>query len=275
MVQPSFRFYKPKAALLFLSTLLAQVNFSEGPLLQSGQYYAKMAAQAYSTEEVFDGDGVISKSYNRFTGYRYTLEGDAGINSFNTVGIVAGFTTVKESLDGKTEGFSDLELTLKHAFIRKINFLFCMEGKLYIPLQDDYRPAVRFGSFGAGLMLFLAVRETLFDYPCMASFGAGFDSFRDTAEDIVKVRLRAAACPLIGFSLRGTLKLDYGLQNGSYQPSRSLVDYNTNYRLLRGDFELICEPRPCLQVAVGFFDNFWGRHVGSGGGIQGWLASSF
>lgn len=241
--------------ITLLSCALPWPLSSEGPLLLKGQYYLKLTGQKYDTGQVFDRGGIIWKSYNHFSGNRFLLEGDVGLDQNNTVSLIAGYTSVNEELDGKTEGFSDLELTLKHAFIRKDNFLCCLEGKLYIPLQDEYRPAVRFGTSGLGAMLFVALRENFHYYPLMVSFGAGFDVFQKTAEDVVKMRVRAAICPLNALAFRTTVKLDYGLKNGRLLPNRSLVDYNPNYRLLRGEIELIYQPSRCWQVAIGFFDN--------------------
>lgn len=241
--------------------------YSSGPLLQKDQYYTKFSLLNHKTDHVFDNQGVVRNNCNHFRQTKYILESDIGLSDRDTLSQKFGFVRVKEELDGTTEGFTDYQIVLKHAFIKKTNQILSLETLFNLPLKG-YKPAVRYGNFGMGLMLFYGTRQSILSYPFLFSFGAGGVHYSHVA-DFLKLYSRLTVCPTSLCSLRATFRLDYGLNNGKHIINRSLVDLNPNARVLRGDFEVLIRPMSCVELTFGYFNNFWGRNVGSGGGFMG------
>lgn len=248
--------------------------FAEGPLLLKNQVYTKLSWQNYSTDRVFDREGHVRDNCNHFLQNKYCFEADYGITNEDTISGIFGFTRVEEKLDGTTEGFNDCRLFLKHAFIKERHQILSLEAMLTIPVKG-YVPAVRYGDFGAGLMLYYGVSGCLNSYPVLLSLGAGGAHYTNVAEDFLKFYTRLALCPINRITLRTTFRLDYGLNNGKHLCNASLVDFNPNERVLRGEFEIIYKPLCCLEFTAGYFSNLWGRNVGYGGGFIGSMAFCF
>jgi hypothetical protein len=258
---------------LFFS-LLPLLLFAEGPLLHEDQIYTKFSWQNYKTDEVFDCEGVVRENCNHFLQNKYILQGDVGLNEMNTLSHVFGYIRAEEELDGNTGGFTDFRVTLKHAFIRTTTKVLSLEIMANIPLAGHYEPAVRFGNLGTGLMLFYAFQDSVYSWPLLVSLGAG-GAIYYRIEDFLKVYARFTLCPTGLVALRATFHLDYGLNNGKHLMNASLVDFNPNERVLRGDFDLVIRPISCLEITVGYFNNFWGRNVGYGGGFIGTIGYYF
>lgn len=254
-------------AIIFICLLIGMRLFGEGPILEQDQWYTKFSYQNYSTRHIFDNKGVIRDNYNLFLQNKYRIEADLGLTDKNTLSQQLGFTKVTEQLDGSTEGFTDYQFILKTAFIKQTNQILALETNFNLPLCGDYKPAVRFGNFGAGLMLFYGKRHFINSYPLMTSVGAGFEYFNHIPEDFLKLYARSCFCLNDWLALRATFRLFYGLNNGKHVIDRSLVDFNPNVRLLRAEFEAIVQPINCLEISFGAFINVWGRNVGSGSGF--------
>ena len=249
--------------------------FAEGPILEKSQWMTKFTYQNYRTHHIFDNKGIIRNNYNPFLQNQYGMEIDFGLTDCDTLKQKLSFIKVDEELDGSTQGLSDYEFVLKHAFIKQKNQLLALETQFNLPLSGDYKPAVRFGNFGGGLMLYYAQLNHIQSFPLLLSVGAGAMFYIHIPEDFLKMYARCVFCPCEWLALRATFRLDYGLNNGRDILNKSLVDFNPNEKLFRGEFEVLIEPMSCLQLSIGYFINSWGRNVGAGGGLMGSLAYYF
>lgn len=263
------------AALFLFFILIFQSAYGEGPLLENNQKILKFTLQNYPTSHVFDSDGAIRNNHNPFLQNKYLLQADYGLSDKDTLSQHLGFVRVKEQLDGTTEGFTDYELILKHAFIKQYRQILVLETAVNLPLCGDYKPAVRYGNFGFSAMLFYALKRAIYSTPLLISFGAGGMYYNHIPEDFLKLYFRLAICPTSYLAFRTTFRLDYGLRNGKKIIDQSLVDLNPNARFLRGDLEAIIRPLECLELSLGVFRNFWGQNNGSGGGFIGHASYCF
>lgn len=222
----------------------------------------------YSTKHFWNEKGDRMEAFNHFRRDKVTLYGEYGLPCGDFLTFQTSFSRIKETLNGNTSGFGDLELGWLHLFSCNEERVLAVEVLGIVPIAK-YRPALRYGRLGGEVALLYSMNIELSQWPGFYTARLGFRGYTGFPSDQVRGDFTVGVYPCPRLLLLGNAHLEYGLFTGRPRLDSSNIAFNPNYRLLKTQVVGVYQVVNHLDVALGYFRHVWGRNVGIGDGVFG------
>lgn len=238
-------------------------------VLDQWQVSLDVAYEKWDTDEFWNKSGKKRSAANDFEKKEAKALLEFGLTRCDTLSVRSSWARFDESINGRTFGFTDLEIGWKRTLYQKDHHLISGQIVILIPFESDYEPPLRYGRNGAEFNLLYSSGFTFCDHFGYYDGCLGYRWYKGFPSDQIRANFALGyfVCPWL--KLVAESKLEYGIFNGDDRPDASLIYLNPNYRLLRID--VLAELCPCSfsSAYVGYFRHVWGRNVGTGGGFVG------
>ena len=235
----------------------------QGHFCLSGSYWG------YSSDHFWNSNGNQCNAFNKFSKAECDLYIEYGLTSCDTLWVKDGWARISESVNGRTMGFTDVEIGWKRYLGQKWGAIISGEIVAIVPLESEHKPGLRYGRYGGEFNLLLSKGVFYRNIPARYDFCLGYRAYEGFPSD--QIRADAAATfdlsPCIHLLLAG--HLEYGLFNGHSVMNQSFFCFYSNYRLLKGQIELLFSLYKGASLFVGYQRHVWGRNVGTGGSWYG------
>ena len=227
----------------------------------------ELTYKQYETEHFWNKTGSRRSAHNDFIKREVEIYGELGITPCDTLTAKASWARAQERLNGRTFGFSDIELGWRRFLWSYASRTFAARALAIIPVETTYIPAIRYGRFGGEL-------DLLMNW-CCYDFLVGYRYYDGFPSD----QIRAEACMRWEISSRitfvGEANIEWGLFNGDSRPDASLFLFQPNYRLFKVKAEAQFKLCQYISTNVGYFQHVWGENIGTGGGFYGGIDIHF
>ncbi|HEY4831025.1 MAG TPA: hypothetical protein VIH61_00475 [Waddliaceae bacterium] len=219
----------------------------------------------YSSDHFWNANGNQRDAFNKFTKEEYVLYLEYGLTQRDTLWLKDGWARIRESVNGRTLGFADMEIGWKRYLGQKWGAAISGEIVGIIPIESEHKPGLRYGRYGGEFNLLLSKEFSYWKLPGWYDFRLGYRAYEGFPSD--QIRADAAATfnlfPCVKLLLAG--HLEYGLFNGHSIMNQSFFCLFSNYRLLKGQVELLFSLYKEASLFVGYQRHIWGKNVGTGG----------
>ena len=230
---------------------------------------------SYSASRFWDSSGRSQSAYNDFEIKEYIFSFAYGLTRCDTLSVRGGWARVEESMNGRVFGFEDCEIGWKHSLGEKWGHLMAVELVGILPVEDTYKPGVRYGEYGAEINLLMSSGFELYNRRGSYDLRAGYRAYAGFPSDQIRADGSVLFMPWPKVMLTASGHLEYGLFTGHSRTDASLFLLNPNYRLLRAQVEATFCLFKRVSPFVGYQRHVWGRNVGTGGGLYGGLQAKF
>lgn len=252
--------------LLFLSCATFKVN-SEEPhhitayLAPPGATRLLLTFSHYGTHSFWNKDGRKLPTYNHFRQNSYLVYAEHSLSDRHAVTLQEGYTTVKEPLNGNSQGFDDLELGWKYLLNETIDSALSIFVIGIIPV-GDHKSSLRYAQTGIqpSLLYSFDVNAWRYDLEFGYRYYHGFPSDQLRANIAVTNEINHS------ISIVASSKLAYGLFNGKSKHNQNNVVFHPNYRLLTAQLEIVFQILSQSSLSLGAYTHLWGQNIGAGGG---------
>lgn len=226
----------------------------------------------YSTKHFWNGHGKKLKTFNDFDRNAFLIYGEYALNCRNSFTVNAGYQEVKESLNGSSYGFEDVELGWKHLFYSNEASAFTTDLIAIIPAGDK-KSSIRYGKFGGQLSLLYSTYFCLAGKPGWIDLSAGYRVYQGFPSDQVRASLAVGYFFKSWLQAIVTSQLECGVGNGESRRNLNRIAFHPNYRLLKTKIEGVARLLPWASLSAGGFWHLWGENVGAGGGyfVGAWI----
>lgn len=248
---------------LFVIVFFPQLLFATAFLYNRGHGAIIFDGLTYKTHHFFNRHGKRCDSYNDYEQNGGYLKIEYGLTSKATVTAESSYQTICESLNGKSQGFDDTILSIRHFITRKGAYFASGEGKLIIP-SGGRKYEVRYGRWGGELSLLLSKTLSIQKGLWWWDTKLGYCFFNGYPSDQIRAQAGLGACLNSRLTFYGKALLYYGLWNGQKECD-NIIRYNANFRLLTVKIEAFIRIWRTFYLSIGTFQNVWGRNVGTGG----------
>ncbi len=221
----------------------------------------------YRTKHFWNSSGKRCESFNDFQRNAVLGHVEYGLTSWCTLAADGSYETIHESLNGKTQGFGDVEASLKNYLWCKNGHLFSTEARVIIPVAER-KTELRYGRWGGQASLLYSKKFQICGLPGWYDTKVGYRFYEGFPSDQVRAKAAVGLCLSDRFTVLTSGELQYGLFNGSTDPQNTIL-WNSNYRLFTGKVEGFFRVCGRAYLTVGGFRHLWGRNVGTGGGVFG------
>lgn len=237
-----------------------------------GEWDTLISYSYYSTDHFWNAKGKKLPTFNHFHSQSGFLYSEYAWNSCNSFWISGGYTAVRESLNGNSQGIDDVEVGWKHLLASNGTNALTAELEGIIPVGKR-KSSVRYGTGGAQASLLYSDQFFLGNFPSWYDLGLGYLYYHGGPSD----QVRAMAALGLGvnsfITFVGSSLFDCGVGNGNRHCNSNNVVFAPDYKRLSGQIECLFSIHTCSFVSLGAFAHLWGRNVGAGGGCFGgiWL----
>lgn len=220
----------------------------------------------YTTQHFWNKDGKKLPTYNHFDSKSYLMYVECALNCCNSFTLNAGYSTVKESLNGKSRGAEDCELGWKHLLCAGATSALTAQVIAIIPV-GDFKSSVRYGKFGVQADLLYSDMFCLLNRTGWYDLDIGYRAYQGFPSD------RVIANAAVGYDITSCIQMiatgecDYGIYNGHAKSNFNNVLLNPNYRLVRAKIECVARVWSHALISLGVYKHLWGRNIGTGGGF--------
>lgn len=231
-----------------------------------------LSFSSYSTKHFWNSHGKKLKAFNNFDSNAVSLYAEYALNCQNSVTFNSSYEEVKESLNGRTYGFNDVELSLKHLIFADPKSALTVDTLAIIPAGDK-KSSIRNGKFGGQISLLYSTYFCLFQRTGWIDFAAGYRMYQGFPSDQIRASLAVGYFFKSYVQMIATMKMIYGVGNGRSHHNLNHIACHPNYRLIKGKLEGVIRLLPWVSLSLGGFVHLWGQHVGSGGGyfVGSWI----
>jgi hypothetical protein len=235
----------------------------QGRFCLSGSYWK------YSSDHFWNAEGKRCDAFNKFTKEEYILYAEYGLTERDTLSLKEGWARISESVNGRTMGFADIEIGWKRSLCQKGGAFISGEIVGIIPLECDHKPGLRYGRYGGEFNWLLSKNFSYHRLIGKYDFRLGYRTYEGFPSD--QIRADAAAIFNLFSSVQLLLAghLEYGLFNGHSVMNQSFFCFYSNYRLLKGQMELLFSLYRSASLFIGYQKHIWGKNIGTGGSWYG------
>lgn len=258
--------------LIILSTgtlLGTRSNDKTARMQECGHLYLCGTYWHYSSHHFWNSKGHKKDAFNTFKKDEVQAYAEYGITWCDTLSIKEGYGRVDESLNGKTIGFTDIEIGWKRFLGQKWKTLFATELVGIIPIETQHKSGLRYGRYGVEINMIATKGFSLLQRCGWCDFRLGYRTYEGFPSDQIRADVVGTfeLFPRTRLVLGGYL--EYGLFNGHSVTDQSLFCLHSNYRLFKGRAELQFDIYKGAGIFVGYQHNIWGNNVGTNGGWYG------
>jgi hypothetical protein len=242
--------------------------------VHSASFYLDVNYLNYNTSHFWNKKGERKPTYNRFNENQVNACLAYEFNSCDLISTYASYDMIQQSLNGRSCGFSDIEVCWVHDWHRSSLGFFSTQIIGIIPSGKE-KFCLRYGRFGIEGSLLYTIPFQLFKRPGWASASLGYRVYSGFPSDQLRTDFGFLYeikpwCLLHGYS-----RLDYGVFNGKRNEPFNTVLFNPNYRLFKVRIEVLAFLTNSLYLNGGFFQHVWGENVGTGTGWFGGINFAF
>lgn len=253
--------------LLTIMVITPQILPAERYLRCKCEKYSSVKYLSYDTDHFWDRCGKHQKTYSKCDLQEVEVELAYGLTACDTLGFKGGYGFIDEELDGTHCAFNDFEVSWNHLICNHETGKYGARIIGIIPSESSYLPCLRYGKYGVEGGLFYSQYTSICN-KCTHVYGdVGYRWYEGFPSDQLRNKLGMTVCINSCFSLDINSQVEFGLFNGDSRLDQSVVLYNPNYRLWKGEVEGKFRIFRNIHLSVGYFQHFLGQNVGTGGGL--------
>lgn len=255
-------------AFLFASAdiVSAEPHHTTAYIGSPGQFDLLTSYSTYKTHHFWNKHGKKLPTLNHFQSDSYMLYMEYAINCDNSVWLNGGYSTVHESLNGKTMGVHDIEFGWKGIVCADESSAFTLQLIGTVP-PGDKKYSVRYGKYSFEADLLFSDLFSVFDECGWYDLSAGYRYYEGYPSDQIRASASLGWLVHPRLVLIASSLLDYGVFNGDNKGNSNNVIFNPNYRLLNAQIELVFSLHSLAAISLGAYQHLWGCNVGTGGGF--------
>lgn len=231
-------------------------------------------ASFYRTDHFWNEKGKRRRVHNKLDQRLFPIFVEFGVTQDDTIGLYMYNVINDESMNGKKEGFSDIELCWKRYLTSRNGYDFSLRAIGIIPTGESIQ-TVRYGRFGVELDLHCQKHFTIWDRCGWFELMGGYRYYNGFPSDQIKLNGVIGYQLFSRLRLLGAFYLDYGLFNGHAKFCGPILTLPPRFRLLTTKFYGVITITQWAEVFAGSFQNIWGENIGTGAGYFGGLSIDF
>jgi len=247
----------------FFTLNFLAMSFHFSPKLDSS---FSLEGSIYKSDTFWDSKGKKRPAYQTFKKKKLLFCLKQYVNPHTLLQIKGAYARIEETLDGRTIGLEDGEISLFHSFgnIAKCTKIF--GGiTLIIPFQRTYKPGLRYGRFGMEGGGGLCYQTSCQKIPTTFSLYSGYRLYEGFPSDQIRSAVSMSCFLHKHLQITGALFSEYGFWNGSQRIDQSHFLFNPNYRLLKGVLRLDLPLYFGCAAHAEYAEHLLGRNVGRHG----------
>ena len=235
---------------------------------KKGELNSLLSYTNYSTNRFWNEKGKKLAAHNRFRKDSYLLFTEYALGYSNSVTLNGGYARVKESLNGNSNAFEDLEIAWKHPWLQDSSSALTSQVLMVVPVGEKKR-SIRYGKYGLEADLLYSKIFCWKRWAGWTDLSFGYRYYQGFPSDQLRTMIAGGVilnkyCCLIASS-----HLDYSLRNGKARCNLNNIAFHPHYRLLDLQVELVIKAFSCGSISIGAYRHIWGQCIGIGGGYFG------
>lgn len=259
---------KASFILLFLSCLSFYSSLSSAllPSDYCGDTLLSFQYRTYQTDHFWNKNGKKLSAYNNFKEKSIGVFLEFSITNRDALCFEGWYDRIDESVNGRTFGFEDSELSWRHLLWCDQSRLFTCQLLAIIP-SGPRKTNLRYGRLGGEINFLYSNQFTAGRYYGYYDIQLGYRVYQGFPSDQIRNIVNIGFCPANWLLLNAESKLEYGLFNGKKDRYRNTILFNSNYRLLNAKLEAIIFIHRYVSLTLSYYRHIWGENVGLGGGF--------
>lgn len=253
--------------ILLLACLFFNVSiFAFFPCNYKKNAFVSLQYRYYQTDHFWNKNGKRLDAYNHFKEQSAGLYFEYILSKRDLLSLEGWYDKINESVNGRTFGFEDPELSWTHLLWKDNKHYFSSRLTAIIP-SGPKKTNLRYGRFGGEFDFIYSNLFCYFNRPGYYNILLGYRGYQGFPSDQIRNIFNVGFSPTKWLVLNLESRLEYGLFNGKKDKNRNTILFNSNYRLLKLKIETIFFVHRFTSLVASYYRHVWGENVGAGGGF--------